>query len=75
MSRSELKRILGVGDGLAVVVGIVIGLGILRTPGLIAGYLGDPWLIILDRRRLHGSGFGLVVAGVIWTKLRKPGQA
>ncbi|HET9370763.1 MAG TPA: amino acid permease [Vicinamibacterales bacterium] len=41
-----LKRILGVGDGLAVTVGIVIGAGILRTPGLIAGYLGDPWLIL-----------------------------
>jgi basic amino acid/polyamine antiporter, APA family len=27
-------------------VGIVIGVGILRTPGLIAGYLGRPWLIL-----------------------------
>jgi APA family basic amino acid/polyamine antiporter len=41
-----LKRILSVGDGLAVTVGIVIGAGILRTPGPIAGYLGDPWLIL-----------------------------
>jgi APA family basic amino acid/polyamine antiporter len=31
---------------LAITVGIVIGAGILRTPGLIAGYLGDPWLIL-----------------------------
>jgi APA family basic amino acid/polyamine antiporter len=44
---SQLKRILGVGDGLAVVVGLVIGVGILRTPGLIAGYIGDPVLILL----------------------------
>jgi APA family basic amino acid/polyamine antiporter len=44
---AQLKRILGVGDGLAVVVGLVIGLGILRTPGLIAGYIGDPNLILL----------------------------
>ncbi len=42
----SLKRILSVRDGLAVTVGIVIGAGILRTPGLIAGYLGDPWLIL-----------------------------
>lgn len=33
-------------DGLAVTVGIVIGAGILGTPGLIAGYLGDPWIIL-----------------------------
>jgi amino acid transporter len=33
-------------DGLAVTIGIVIGVGILRTPGLIAGYLPDPWLIL-----------------------------
>ena len=25
---------------------MVIGAGILRTPGLIAGYLGDAWLIL-----------------------------
>jgi basic amino acid/polyamine antiporter, APA family len=42
----SLHRILGVRDGLAVTVGIVIGVGILRTPGLIAGYLGQPWLIL-----------------------------
>ncbi len=47
MSDTGLKRILGVGDGLAVGVGLVIGVGILRTPGLIAGYLGGPWLILL----------------------------
>ncbi len=38
----ELLKILRVRDGLAVTVGIIIGVGILRTPGLIAGYLGDP---------------------------------
>lgn len=37
-----LLRILRVRDGLAVTVGIVIGVGILRTPGLIAQYLGNP---------------------------------
>lgn len=44
---SQLRRILGIGDGLAVVVGLVIGVGILRTPGLIAGYIGNPTLILL----------------------------
>ncbi|MBW3535789.1 MAG: amino acid permease, partial [Gemmatimonadetes bacterium] len=41
-----LHRQLRVRDGLAVTVGIVIGAGILRTPGLIAGYLGDSGLIL-----------------------------
>src|SRR5690606_7584946 len=41
-----LHRVLSTGDGLAIVVGVVIGAGILRTPGLIAGYLGSPWLIL-----------------------------
>jgi APA family basic amino acid/polyamine antiporter len=38
----KLLKILRVRDGLAVTVGIIIGVGILRTPGLIAGYLGNP---------------------------------
>jgi APA family basic amino acid/polyamine antiporter len=31
---------------MAMFIGIVIGVGILRTPGLIAGYLPSPWLIL-----------------------------
>ncbi len=49
MARPEahsLQRVLRIRDGMAVTVGIVIGAGILRTPGLIAGYLGDAWLIL-----------------------------
>ncbi len=42
----ELHRIMRVRDGLAVTVGIVVGAGILGTPGLIAGYLGDPWIML-----------------------------
>ena len=45
-SRSgHLLRILGVGFGIAVGVGNTIGTGILRTPGEVAGYLGNGWLI------------------------------
>jgi basic amino acid/polyamine antiporter, APA family len=45
-SRSgHLLRILGVGFGLAVGIGNTIGTGILRTPGEVAGYLGNGWLI------------------------------
>ncbi|HEY6808952.1 MAG TPA: amino acid permease, partial [Gemmatimonadales bacterium] len=39
-----LKRSLGVWDGLAMVVGIMVGSGIFRTPGTIAGLLGRPGL-------------------------------
>ncbi|MCG6990042.1 MAG: amino acid permease [Gemmatimonadetes bacterium] len=42
----ELRRVMRIRDGLAVTVGIVIGAGILRTPGLIAGYLGSAWPIL-----------------------------
>jgi APA family basic amino acid/polyamine antiporter len=45
-SGGGLHRVIRVRDGLAVSVGIVIGAGILRTPGLIASYLGDAWLIL-----------------------------
>ena len=41
-----LIRVLGVGFGLAVIVGSTIGIGILRTPGLVAGQLGSPAAIL-----------------------------
>jgi len=41
-----LKKILGLAFGLAVVVGSTIGVGILRAPGSIAGYLPDARLIL-----------------------------
>ncbi|HEY2906317.1 MAG TPA: amino acid permease, partial [Vicinamibacterales bacterium] len=36
---SGLRRVLGLGFGLAVIVGSTLGIGILRTPGLVAGQL------------------------------------
>src|SRR5262245_11317378 len=35
----HLRRLLGLGFGLAVIIGSTIGVGILRTPGLVAGHL------------------------------------
>jgi APA family basic amino acid/polyamine antiporter len=42
----ELLRILGIGFGLAVVVGGIVGQGIMRTPGIVAGALPNPALIL-----------------------------
>jgi APA family basic amino acid/polyamine antiporter len=36
-----LKRILGLGFGLAVIIGATLGVGILRAPGLVAGQLSN----------------------------------
>ena len=38
----RLRRVLGVGFGLAVIVGSTLGVGILRTPGMVAGALHTP---------------------------------
>lgn len=43
----QLKKILGPGFGVAIVIGGTIGVGILRTPGTIASQLPDFWLILL----------------------------
>ena len=45
-SPNQLKKILGVSFGIAILVGGTIGVGILRTPGTIAGMLNNYWLII-----------------------------
>ena len=42
----QLRRVLGLGFGLAVSVGGTIGVGILRTPGLVAGQLHSPSTIL-----------------------------
>lgn len=42
--RGRLLKILGVGFGLAVIIGNTIGGGILSTPGLVATYLPDTWM-------------------------------
>jgi APA family basic amino acid/polyamine antiporter len=47
VQKDKLLRILGVGFGVAVVIGGTIGVGILRSPGAVAAQLGSVWLIIL----------------------------
>ncbi|QJW92114.1 APC family permease [Spirosoma taeanense] len=47
MAKNQLKKLLGVGFGIAVTIGGTIGTGILRKPGPIARDIGDPTLIIL----------------------------
>ena len=44
--RTDLKKVLGVTFGIAVLVGGTIGSGILRNPGTIAEILNNYWLII-----------------------------
>src|SRR5215213_6060120 len=44
--RGRLLRVLGVVFGLAVTVGITIGMGILRTPGEVAAQLPNAWLFM-----------------------------
>ena len=44
--RGRLLRVLGVGFGLAVIIGNTIGAGIFRTPGVIAQQLPNSWLFL-----------------------------
>src|SRR6185295_1168762 len=44
--RGHLLRVLGVGLGLAVIIGNTIGSGIFRTPGQIASQLPNVWLFL-----------------------------
>lgn len=43
---NSLKKVLGLGFGIAIMIGGTIGAGILRTPGNIAGLLNNYWLIL-----------------------------
>ncbi|GAB3733793.1 APC family permease [Spirosoma lituiforme] len=46
MAQNQLKKLLGVGFGVAVTIGGTVGTGILRKPGPIAQDIGNPILII-----------------------------
>jgi APA family basic amino acid/polyamine antiporter len=56
----DLLRVLGVGFGIAVVVGGVVGQGIMRAPGIVAGALPSPAWILLAW--LAGGAISLVDA-------------
>lgn len=45
--KHQLKKVLGLSFGVAVVIGGTIGVGILRTPGDIAALLPNAWLIMI----------------------------
>lgn len=57
---TKLKRTLRMIDGLALIIGIMIGSGIFRTPGLVAGLLGRPGLTFVAWTL--GGGVGLLGA-------------
>lgn len=65
-TKGQLLRVLGVVFGLAAVVGSVVGQGILRTPGLVAGAVPTPtamialWLL---------GGLIALVAGAVYVEL------
>src|SRR5437763_739408 len=58
---TDLKRSLRLVDGLAMVVGIMVGSGIFRTPGLVAAQLGRPWLTFVA----WIAGGALALAGAL----------
>lgn len=58
VTSNHLLKILGIGFGVAIVVGAVIGGQVIKTAGLLAAYLGNEWLIL-----------GVLLFGAIWALL------
>ena len=46
MTHAPLRRIIGTPTALLIGMGVAVGSGIFRTPGVVAGELGTPWLIL-----------------------------
>src|SRR3989449_3422027 len=70
----ELKRSLGFWDGLAMVVGIMVGTGIFRTPGLVAQQLGRPALTFVAWAAGGALAFlGALVFAELATRLPRAG--
>ena len=62
-TQHKSKRILGTGFSLAITIGGIIGLGILRTPGEIADVVTDPFIFVL--LWVVGGLFALLTANVV----------
>jgi APA family basic amino acid/polyamine antiporter len=70
----ELKRSLRLFDGLTMVVGVVVGAGIFRTPGIIAAQLGRPWLTFVAWVAGGALAFlGALIFAELATRLPKAG--
>ncbi len=65
-SETSLRKALGVFDGIAILIGIMIGAGIYSTPQIIAGYLGSFKPIILLWLL---AGFFVFTSGLIYAEL------
>jgi len=64
--RIVLRRILGTPTALCISLGVAVGSGIFRTPGDIAGLLGDPRLIVLA---WIVGGFIILLQGMVTAEL------
>jgi len=65
-SEPSLRKVLGVFDGIAILIGITIGAGIYSTPQIIAGYLGSFDSIILLWLL---AGVFVFISGLIYAEL------
>jgi len=65
-SKPSLRKVLGVPDGIAILIGICIGAGIYSNPQIIAGYLPSFNIIIL---LWLGAGAFVFISGLIYAEL------
>jgi APA family basic amino acid/polyamine antiporter len=65
-SKTSFRKVLGVSDGIAILIGISIGAGIYSTPQIIASYLGSFGPILL---LWIGAGLFVFTSGLIYAEL------
>ncbi|MFA9452574.1 MAG: APC family permease [Candidatus Aminicenantaceae bacterium] len=66
MDKPALRKVLSISDGVAILIGIMIGAGIYSTPQIIAGYLSSFWEVLL--LWLLGGAF-VLISGLIYAEL------
>ena len=64
--KPSLRKVLGVSDGIAILIGICIGAGIYSNPQIIAGYLPSFNIIIL---LWLGAGVFVFISGLVYAEL------